>query len=102
MRPAFMTAKTGKRILFVVAAAVGILILLMQYEVRDSYRGAVCFSTKDVYQWRIRLWGGPSLPLTPEWERVAETKFLHNLLPANHQHAWKFAQGSPYYFFGTT
>jgi hypothetical protein len=24
------------------------------------------------------------------------------LLPVNHRHTWKFAQGSPYYFFGTT
>jgi hypothetical protein len=45
---------------------------------------------------------GASVPLTPTWERVKETRFRHDFLPADHIHDWKYAQGSPYYFFGTT
>jgi len=93
---------TAKRFLLVIAAGAGVLVLLLHYKERDSYRCQLCFSTKDVYQWRLGLWAGPSVPLTPAWEHVMETKFLHDLLPVSHRHTWKFAQGSPYYFFGTT
>jgi hypothetical protein len=44
---------------------------------------------------------GASVPLTPTWERITETRFRHDFLPADHIHDWKYAQGSPYYFFGT-
>jgi hypothetical protein len=55
-----------------------------------------------VFQWRLGSWGGFSVPLTPSWERITETRFAHDFLSSGHIHAWKFAQGSPYHFFGTT
>src|SRR5204862_8139580 len=42
------------------------------------------------------------VPLTPSWQRIAETRFQHDLLTEDHVHDWMFAQGSPYHFFGTT
>ena len=97
-----MTARTRKRFLVVMAAAAGVAVLLLHYVERVSYRCQVCSSTKDVFQWRLGSWMGASVPLTPTWERVTATRFLHDFLPAHHTHDWKFAQGSPYYFFGTT
>jgi hypothetical protein len=76
--------------------------LLFHYKQRDSYRCQICFANKDVFQWRLGSWPGLSIPLTPSWERIAETRFLHDFLPPDHIHDWMFAQGSPYYFFGTT
>src|SRR6266851_2325523 len=96
-----MTAWIRTGFLVVVAVAAGVTILLLHYKERDSYRCQVCSSTKDVVQWRLGAWTGGSVPLSPKWERVAATQFLHDFLPTNHTHDWKFAQGSPYYFFGT-
>ena len=97
-----MTARSRKRLLVVLGAGAAIAGLFFPYKERDSYRCQVCFSTKDVFQWRLGSWMSASVPLTPTWERVTETHFLHDFLPGRHQHEWKFAQGSPYYFFGTT
>jgi hypothetical protein len=44
---------------------------------------------------------GMSVPLTATWEHITETRFRHDFLPGDHIHNWKYAQGSPYYFFGT-
>ena len=97
-----MTAKTRKRLL-VILSTLGVLAgVLFHYKQRNSYRCQVCFAMKDVFQWRIGLWAGASAPLTPSWERIAETQLLHDFLPTDHVHDWAFAQGSPYYFFGTT
>jgi len=101
LRLGVMTARTRKRFLVVMAATAGVAVLLLHYKERDSYRCQVCFATKEVLQWRLGL-GAASLPLTPAWERVTATRFLHDFLPANHTHDWALAQGSPYYFFGTT
>jgi hypothetical protein len=97
-----MTATAGKRVLVVIGAVVAFAVLLLHYKERDSYRCQVCWATKDVFQWRLGSWMGASVPLTPAWERVTETHFRHDFLPADHIHDWKYAQGSPYYFFGTT
>jgi hypothetical protein len=48
------------------------------------------------------LMGGSFRPIDPPWERVTATRLLHDFFPVNHTHVWRFAQGSPYYFFGTT
>jgi len=94
-----MTAKMRRRLLFAIGA---IAVLLLNFKQRDSYRCQVCFSTKDVFQWRLGSWAGASVPLTPQWERVTSTRFFKDFLSLHHTHVWKFAQGSPYYFFGTT
>jgi len=96
-----MTTRLRKRLLIAIAGIAVACLFFFNFLERDSYRCEVCFSTRDVYQWRLGEWFGPSLPLTPTWERVAETRFRHDILPANHVHEWKYAQGSPYYCFGT-
>src|SRR5262245_7662923 len=97
-----MTAKTRKRWFIVLGGVAIVAALLFHYKERDSYRCQICWTEKDVFQWRVGSWGGLSIPLAPRWERISETRFLHDLLPPDHIHNWKFAQGSPYHFFGTT
>ncbi len=90
-----MTARTRKRFLVVMAAAAGVAVLLLHYVERDSYRCQVCSSTKDVFQWRLGSWMGASVPLTPTWERVTATRFLHDFLPAHHTHDAAAARQKP-------
>jgi len=97
-----MTATIRKHVLLVIGTIAAVAVLLLHYKERDSYRCQVCSATKDVFQWRLGLWMGASVPLSPTWERVTETHFRQDFLPADHIHDWKYAQGSPYYFFGTT
>ena len=86
----------------IIGGVAGVAVLLLHYKERDSYRCQICSSTRVVFQWRLGSWMGASIPLTPSWERVTETRFLHDLLPPDHVQNWRFAQGSPYHFFGTT
>lgn len=79
----------------------GLFVLLGHYVERDSYRCRICSTKKYESQLRLGLWVGPSVPLMPTWERVVETRFFREVLPVNHRHDWMFAQGSPYYLFGT-
>jgi hypothetical protein len=95
-----MSTTTRKRSLMVVAVIAGVVALLFHYKERDFYRCVACSSVKAVTQWRLGLWGPESVPLTPHWERVTESRIVYDFLPVNHTHDWKFAQGSPYYFFG--
>jgi hypothetical protein len=97
-----MTAKTRKRLLVVVGAFAAVAVLLLHYKQRDSYRCQICFAMKDMFQWRLGASWGLSVPLTPSWERITETRFRQDLLPPDHVHDWMFAQGSLYHFFGTT
>jgi hypothetical protein len=97
-----MTAKTRSRVLIALGVVAAIAALLFHYKQRDSYRCQICFATKSFLQWRIGVWGAPSVPLTPSWERITETRFEKDFMSSNHVHTWIFAQGSPYYFFGTT
>lgn len=97
-----MTEKTRTRLKVAMGAVGALAVLLLHYKERDSYRCQVCFAGRDVFQWRLGLWPDPFMPLTPRWERIVGTRFLHDFLPVNHVHDWKFAQGSPYFFFGTT
>jgi hypothetical protein len=94
--------RRARYLLVVVGAAAVIAFLLFNYKQRDSYYCQMCFSKKDVFQWRLGSWVGMSIPLTPSWERITETRLLHDFLPHDHVHDWMFAQGSPYHFFGTT
>jgi hypothetical protein len=81
---------------------VAVMVLFAHYKERDSYYCQACWSKKDVFEWRLGSWMGRSFPVTPRWERITETRFLHDFLPAKHLHDWMFAQGSPYLFFGAT
>ena len=99
-----MTAKTRKRWFIAIGGVAVVAALLFHYKERDSYRCQICWAAKDVFQWRLGSWGGGgfSVPLTPSWERIGETRFQHDFLTGDHVHDWMFAQGSPYHFFGTT
>ena len=97
-----MTTKTRKRLLLVIGAVAAAAVLLLHYKQRDSYRCQICFTKKDLFQWRLGSWMGFSVPLTPSWERITETRFRQDFLRSDHVHDWMFAQGSPYHFFGTT
>jgi len=96
------TAKTRKRLLFVIGGIAVVAFLVLHYEERDHYGCQICFSRKSVIQWRLVAWADASIPLTPSWEAVTGTRFLHDFFPTNHVHDWQFAQGSPYHLFGTT
>src|ERR1043165_3439193 len=97
-----MTAKTRKRWFIAVGGVAIVSALLLHYKERDSFRCQSCWARKDVFQWRLGSWSGFSVPLTPSWEHITETRFAHDFLSSSHIHDWKFAQGSPYHFFGTT
>lgn len=90
-----------KRLLTATGILAGLLVLLGNYVERDWYRCRVCSTRKYQTQWHLGFWIGASIPLTPKWQRFQETRFSHELLFPEHQHEWLFAQGSPYYFFGT-
>jgi hypothetical protein len=91
-----------KHLLTIGGGVLVVLILLFIYKQRDSYYCQECWSKKDIYQWRLGLWMGASVPLTPSWIRITETHFQQDFLPTAHVHNWAFAQGSPYYLLGTT
>src|SRR4051794_3058335 len=97
-----MSTQTRKRLLLVIGSVAAVAALLLHYKQRDSYRCQICFASKNVFQWRIGSWTGLSVPLTPSWQRITETRFRQDFLPSDHVHGWMFAQGSPYHFFGTT
>jgi hypothetical protein len=78
-----------------------VAVCLLNYLERRSYLCQVCFSGRDDYQWRIGDWGPLSAPLTPTWSRFHFSRFAQEFALRKHQHQWKFAQGSPYYLFGT-
>ena len=96
-----MTKKARKFCYFALGGIGVAAVLLIHYKERNSYRCEICQARKDVFQWRLGTWRGLSMPLTPRWERIAETNFLCDFLPPGHMHKWEYAQGSPYYFFGT-
>ena len=93
---------TRKRIITILVVLVAIAHTLLNYKERDSYRCRTCRSSKHVFQWRLGSWGDAPIPITPKWHRIEESHFYRDFFPADHVHEWQFAQGSPYYFFGTT
>ena len=97
-----MTARTRKCWSVALGSVAAIAALLFHFKQRDSYGCQGCLARKDVFQWRLGAWMDFSIPLTPSWERITESRFLRAFLPPGHTHVWKFAQGSPYHFFGTT
>jgi hypothetical protein len=96
-----MRIVTRKRILIGLGGIAFVFLLLFHYKERDSYRCQSCSSVKNVFQWRLGTWIGGSIPLTPAWEQIDESHLRRDFFPINHVHDWKFAQGSPYHFFGT-
>ena len=83
-------------IVLIVLAALG-----LHYKQRDSFTCASCASRRHLFQWRLGIWRGPSIPLSGSRERI-DSSALYVDFPANgHEHDWKFSQGSPYNFFGT-
>ena len=97
-----MTTKTRKRLMWVIGVVAAVGVLFLHYKQRKSYRCQLCFAKKDMFQWRLGSWPELSVPLTPSWERITETRFRQDFLPPDHVHDWMFAQGSPYHFFGRT
>jgi len=95
-------SKIGKIAVWLVIGSMALAFCLLNYRERNSYYCQTCWSRKDVYQWRVGLWMEGSIPLTPSWERSTQTQIQMDFFPSNHIHHWEFAQGSPYYFFGTT
>jgi len=95
MRPA------RKYVIVGVLCLAGLFVVLANYKQRDSYRCQTCWARKDIFQWRAGAWEELSVPLSPKWESVEETHFLHDFFPSEHVHDWKYAQGSPMYRFGT-
>jgi len=98
-----MRLVTRKRLFIVIVGIASLFALSFHYKERYSYQCQLCFSRKDVFQWRLGSWGGAgsSVPLSPNWERLEESEFRHDFFGADHVHDWNFIQGSPYYFFGT-
>ena len=95
-----MTRK--KKILAVlITAAVILPLLFLHYKERRSYKCAICHSTKHGFQWRLGSWLSQSIPLSSKWEHVQESYLHRELLWKEHEHEWRFFQGSPYYLFGT-
>jgi hypothetical protein len=97
-----MTSRTRRLLLWAGAGTAGVAVLLLHFKERDSYRCQECFAKKDVFQWRLGFWMGASIPLSPPWTRIFDTCLHNDYFATGHSHDWKFAQGSPYHFFGTT
>lgn len=69
---------------------------------RNTYQCQTCFSKRHEFQWKIGDWSGWSLPVSPKRLVVDESRILRKFTPLPHEHEWKFAQGSPYYWFGSS
>ena len=93
---------TRRRIITTLIVLATISVALLNYKERDSYRCRTCRSSKHVFQWRLGSWGGASIPITPKWQRIEESNLYRDFFPADHVHDWQYAQGSPYYLFGTS
>lgn len=91
----------SKRLLIVLAGIAALAAAVLNFKQRDSYRCQVCFSTRSVFRWRIGAWPEYSIPMSPKWQELIETQFARDFLSADHKHDWMYAQGSPYYWFGT-
>lgn len=82
---------------------IGSLVALFgHYKERTTFRCQSCWAKRDVFQWRFGSWSGYSVPISSKKEKIGDTQFLKDFIPATHNHDWVFAQGSPYLFFGTS
>jgi len=91
-----------KKILNIVWAFIALAVLLLfHFKERNSYICSECFSGRNQFQWRIGIWKGIDLPLSSQWEQVNDSVIFQDFFTDEHAHNWVFAQGSPYYFFGT-
>lgn len=98
-----------RRVIRRLVIGLGISLLLISvvappyglYRERDTYQCSTCLSKRDVFQWRIGDWSSHSIPLSNHREQIADSLTLKRFTPLPHVHDWRFAQGSPYYWFGT-
>ena len=77
-------------------------LLWLHYKERNNYECTACHSRKHLFQWRVGFWAGISFPLSSQWEQINESALCQDFFANRHVHDWVFAQGSPYYFFGTS
>ena len=73
----------------------------LAYRERSTFQCSSCLSTRNEYRWRIGLWSELDPPLSPKRVVVVPSFTFATMIGTNHTHTWVFAQGSPYYFFGT-
>lgn len=74
---------------------------LFVYRERRTYQCPNCTSEQHVFQWHIGSWTSANTPLS-EKQIVIQPSFAFTAFSGtNHAHTWVFAQGSPYYLFGT-
>ena len=100
---------TQRRAIRRLAFGLGVSLLLLAmiappyglYRERVTYQCPTCLSKREVFQWRIGDWGGFSIPLSTHREHFLDSSTLKRFTPRPHVHDWQFAQGSPYYWFGT-
>lgn len=97
-----MKASRRRLVFWLGVAAIAAALVLLHFQQFDNYRCQLCQSRRQVRQWRVGFWMGPSLPLSPRREIVEDSHFYRDFFGSTHVHNWKFAQGSPYYFLGTT
>lgn len=69
---------------------------------RDSYQCQTCLSKRHEFQWRVGEWSSPSFPVSPKRTVIEGSRTFQRYTPQPHSHEWRYAQGSPYYWFGTT
>jgi hypothetical protein len=91
-------SKLKRPVVFISIGALLIVLFtpLSFYKQRSSYECSECMSSRDVYQWSFGFGGLWGFPVTPEWETLSASQIYKDYAPANHQHTWVFAQGSPY------
>ena len=100
---------TQRRAIRRLAFGLGVSLLLLAmiappyglYRERVTYQCPTCLSKRDVFQWRIGDWGGHSIPVSLRREQIVDSMTFKRFAPRPHVHDWQFAQGSPYYWFGT-
>ena len=100
---------TQRRVIRMLAVGLGVSLLLLAmvappyglYRERDTYQCSTCLSKRDVFQWRIGDWGSHSIPVSLRREQIVDSMTFKQFAPRPHVHDWQFAQGSPYYWFGT-
>ncbi len=78
-------------------------VISFVFKERNNYQCLECLSWKHTYQWNVGSWMDFSVPITSKSSNVdvSYTSLDYKNLLKKHSHKWTFAQGSPYYAFGT-
>jgi len=90
---------------FLIGFGVAVLFVLagcLVYEQRNRFLCTECGSRKEACQWRVGAWPSGSVALSSEGVNVKPSRAYQDLFGTDHTHQWKFSQGSPYYWFGTS